>query len=153
MATASYWHQEEKFGIGMDLSWTKWDVFKNLTVNYSNPAQPQSVEPFNWRNAWYASIGGDYYLNDKVTLRGGLAIDTTPTRTATRDPRVPDGNRQLVSVGVGYKANEHFELNASYAHIFVNSARINNASPTGDVLNGSSSDYGNLLSLSAQYKF
>ena len=25
-------------------AWTKWDVFKNLTVNYSNPAQPPSVQ-------------------------------------------------------------------------------------------------------------
>jgi len=153
VATASYWHQDEKFGIGADLAWTKWDSFKTLTINYSNPMQPQSVEAFNWRNAWYASIGADYYLNDKVTLRGGLAIDTTPTRTSTRDPRVPDGNRQLVSIGIGYKASEHFELNASYAHIFVNSAKMNVTSPTGDVLTGSSSDYGNLLSLSAQYKF
>ncbi|WP_243048115.1 outer membrane protein transport protein [Dyella sp. RRB7] len=152
-ATASYWHQEEKFGLGMDVSWTKWDVFKNLTVNYANPAQPQSNEVFNWRNSWYVAIGGDYYLNDKVTLRAGIALDTTPTTTATRDPRVPDGTRQFVSVGMGYKASEHLVLNASFAHIFVNSARINTLSPTGDALTGSSDDYGNLLSFSAQYKF
>ncbi len=152
-ATASYWHQEEKFGLGADVSWTKWDVFKNLTVEYSNPAQPATVEPFNWRNSWYVAVGGDYYLNDKVTLRGGLALDTTPTVTATRDPRVPDGTRQIVSVGVGYKANEHFVLNASFEHIFVNTARINAVSSTGDTITGSSDDYGNLLSFSAQYKF
>jgi long-chain fatty acid transport protein len=152
-ATASYWHQEEKFGIGADLSWTKWDVFKNLTVNYANPAQPATVEEFNWKNSWYAAVGGDYYLNDKVTLRAGLAVDTTPTKNSTRDPRVPDGTRQLVSFGVGYKASEHFVLNASYAHIFVNKATINATSSTGDVLTGSSDDYGNLLSFSAQYKF
>ncbi|WP_445144844.1 OmpP1/FadL family transporter [Dyella sp. Tek66A03] len=152
-ATASYWHQEEKFGIGADLSWTKWDVFKNLTVNYANPAQPATVEEFNWKNSWYAAVGGDYYLNEKVTLRAGLAVDTTPTKNSTRDPRVPDGTRQLVSFGVGYKASEHFVLNASYAHIFVNKATINATSSTGDVLTGSSDDYGNLLSFSAQYKF
>ncbi|RDI98644.1 transporter [Dyella solisilvae] len=153
VATASYWHQAEKFGFGMDVSWTKWDVFKNLTVNYANPAQPATVETFNWRNTWYAAIGGDYYVNDKLTLRAGLAIDTTPTYEATRDPRVPDSTRQLVSVGLGYKASEHFLINASYAHIFVNAAHMNTTSPTGDVLTGSSDDYGNLLSLSAQYKF
>jgi long-chain fatty acid transport protein len=128
-------------------------VFKNLTVNYANPAQPQSNEAFNWRNSWYVALGGDYYLNDKVTLRAGIALDTTPTVTETRDPRVPDGTRQLVSVGMGYKASEHLVLNASFAHIFVNSARINTLSPTGDSLIGSSDDYGNLLSFSAQYKF
>ncbi|WP_266171011.1 OmpP1/FadL family transporter [Dyella subtropica] len=153
-ATASYWHQEEKFGLGMDVSWTKWDVLKQLVVKYDNPAQPQTVEPFNWRNTWYIAVGGDYYLNDKITLRGGLAIDTTPTRASNRDPRVPDSTRQTASVGIGYKASEHFEINASYAHIFVNSAHLNGSvSPTGDVLSGNYDDYGNLFGISAQYKF
>ncbi|MDO1529990.1 outer membrane protein transport protein [Fulvimonas sp. R45] len=153
-ATASYWHQAEKFGIGMDLSWTQWSVLKQLVVNYANPAQPATVEPFNWRDTWFASIGGDYYVNDRLTLRGGLAVDTTPTRAANRDPRVPDSTRKFVTVGIGYKANDHFEINASYAHIFVNQAHVNGStSSTGDVLAGNFDDYGNLLSVSAQYKF
>ncbi|MGO4703414.1 OmpP1/FadL family transporter [Dyella sp. 2RAB6] len=153
-ATASVWHQDEKFGIGFDLAWTKWDVFKELRVNYGNPAQPPSVEQYNWRNTWFAAVGGDYYLNEKVTLRAGVAVDTTPTYAATRSPRVPDSTRKFVSFGVGYKASEHFELNASYSHIFLNSAHMNGAvSATNDVLTGSSDDYGNLLSVSAQYKF
>ncbi|SFR93047.1 long-chain fatty acid transport protein [Dyella sp. OK004] len=153
-ATASYWHQEEKFGLGMDVAWTKWDVLKQLTVKYDNPAQPPTVEPFNWRNTWYISVGGDYYVNEKLTLRAGVAVDTTPTRASNRDPRVPDSTRQLVSLGVGYKASEHFEINAGYTHIFVNSAHVNGSvSSTGDVLTGSYDDYGNLLGVSAQYKF
>ena len=153
-ATASVWHQDEKFGIGFDLAWTKWDVFKQLRVNYGNPAQPPSVENYQWRNTWYAAVGGDYYLNEKWTLRAGVSVDTTPTYAETRSPRVPDSTRKFLSFGVGYKANEHFEINAGYTHIFVNEAHMNGAiSSTNDVLTGSSDDYGNLLSLSAQYKF
>ena len=73
---------------------------------------------------------------------------------ANRDPRVPDSARRMATFGVGYKANDHFEINASYAHIFVSHAGVNGAtSATHDVLTGSFDDYGNLLSLSAQYKF
>jgi long-chain fatty acid transport protein len=153
-ATFSYWHQAEKFGIGADAAWTKWNSFKTLSVSYSNPAQPESVQQFNWKNSWYVSVGGDYYLTDQLTLRGGLALDTTPTDDTYREPRVPDQTRKLATVGIGYKANDHFEINASYAHIFVSDARINGAvSPTGDVLTGTADDYGNLLSISAMYKF
>lgn len=153
-ATASIWHQDEKFGIGFDLAWTKWDVFKQLRVDYGNPAQPPSIEQYNWRNTWYAAVGGDYYVNEKLTLRAGVSVDTTPTYAATRSPRVPDSTRKFLSFGVGYKASEHFEINAGYTHIFVNEAHMNGAvSATNDVLTGSSDDYGNLLSLSAQYKF
>ncbi|MGN2242878.1 OmpP1/FadL family transporter [Frateuria sp. GZRR33] len=151
-AIASYWHQGEKFGLGVDLAWTKWDVFKELRVTYGN-TQPDSVETYNWRNTWYAAIGGDYYVNDKLTLRAGISVDTTPTYNATRTPRVPDSTRKFAAVGIGYKASEHFEINASYAHIFVNQAHVNATSGTGDTVTGNFDDYGNLLSLSAQYKF
>ncbi|MDE2308897.1 MAG: outer membrane protein transport protein [Xanthomonadaceae bacterium] len=154
VASFSYWHQAEKFGIGADVAWTKWDVFKKLQVTYANPAQPTSDQVFNWKNTWYASVGGDYYLNDKVTLRAGVAFDTTPTSSTYRDPRVPDETRTMTTVGIGYKASEHLEINASYAHIFVSKAQIDGVqSATADVLTGSFNDYGNLLSVSAQYKF
>jgi len=149
---ASYWHQAEKFGLGIDLAYTKWDVFKNLEVHYGN-SQPTTTEVFNWRNTIYASVGGDYYVNDKLTLRAGIAVDSSPTYLGTRSPRVPDSTRKLATVGIGYKASEHFEINASYAHIFVGNAHVNTTSSTGDTLRGNFEDYGNLLSFSAQYKF
>lgn len=151
--SASYWHQAEKFGLGIDFAYTKWDVFKELRVKYGNAGQPDTAEEFNWRNTVYLSIGGDYYLSDRVTLRAGVAVDTTPTYNSVRDVRVPDSTRKLATVGLGYKASEHFEINASYAHIFVNQAHINSTSSTGDVIAGNFDDYGNLLSLSAVYKF
>jgi len=154
MASLSYWHQEEKFGLGMDVVWTQWSLMRELTLHYANPLQPNTTLPFNWRNTYYVSVGGDYYLSDKLTLRGGLAIDQAPMNAANRDPRVPDAARRMATVGIGYKASEHFEINASYAHIFVSHAGVNGStSATGDVLAGSFDDYGNLLSFSAQYKF
>ncbi|MFC3651653.1 OmpP1/FadL family transporter [Dyella humi] len=154
VATASYWHQEDKFGFGADLSWTEWDVFKNLTVNYGNPAQPSTTQLFDWHNSYYFAFGGDYYLTEKLTLRAGFGYDTTPTKAAYREPRVPDETRKLLSVGLGYKASDRLTINASYAHIFVNRAAINGAvSATADTLTGSYDDAGNLFALSAVYKF
>jgi len=155
VASFSYWHQAERFGLGMDVTWTQWSVMKQLKVDYANPSQPDTVLPFNWRNTLYVSVGGEYYATDKLTLRAGLAVDQAPMSASNRDPRVPDAARRMGTVGIGYKASDHFEIDASYAHIFVSHGGVNGAtSATGDVLTGSfDSDYGNLLSLSAQYKF
>jgi long-chain fatty acid transport protein len=154
VTTASYWHQEDKFGFGADVSYTQWDVFKNLVVNYGNPVQPATTQVFDWHNSWYASFGGEYYLTDKLTARAGIGFDGTPTAAATRDVRVPDESRKLLSVGLGYKATDHFTINASYAHIFVNRASVDNdISATEDVVTGTYDDYGNLFALSAVYKF
>lgn len=154
VANFSYWHQEEKFGLGADVSWTQWSVMRDLTLVYANPTQPTTVLPFNWRNTWYVSVGGEYYATDKVTLRAGVGIDQAPMDASNLDPRVPDAARRMVTFGIGYKASEHFQVNASYAHIFVSNAGMNGSvDSTGDILTGSFDDYGNLLSLSAQYKF
>ncbi|HUA82139.1 MAG TPA: outer membrane protein transport protein [Dyella sp.] len=153
VAALSYWHQEDKFGFGADLAWTQWSVMRELTVNYAN-AQPTTILPFNWRNTFYVSVGGEYYVTDKLTVRGGLAADQAPMNAGNRDPRVPDGARHTVAAGLGYKATDRLELNVSYEHIFVSHAGLNGAvSATDDVLAGSFDDYGNLLSLSVQYKF
>ena len=99
-------------------------------------------------------MGGDYYATDKLTLRAGVAVDSTPTYDNTRSPRVPDSTRQWLAVGLGYKVSDRFELNAGYAHIFVNSAHIGGvSSSTGDRLVGENDDKGNLLSFSGKYQF
>ncbi len=152
VASFSYWHQAERFGLGMDVAWTKWSVFKNLTVNYGN-SQPSTSEHYNWRDTWYVSLGGDYNVNDKLTVRAGVAVDTTPTYLATRSARVPDSTRKLATVGLSYQASPNFEVNASYAHIFVNNAHVRTTDSTGNTLAGNFEDYGNLLGVSATYKF
>jgi long-chain fatty acid transport protein len=152
VASFSYWHQAERFGLGVDVAWTKWSVFKDLTVNYGN-SQPSTSERYNWRDTWYVSVGGDYNVNDKLTLRAGVAVDSTPTYLATRSARVPDSTRKLATVGLSYQASDKFEINASYAHIFVNNAHVDTTDSTGNRLAGNFEDYGNLLGVSATYKF
>jgi long-chain fatty acid transport protein len=152
-ASLSYWHQAPKYGFGVNVDWTQWSSFKDLNVRYQNPAQPVSVENFNWTNSLFASLGGEYYVNNKLTLRAGVAVDGTPTSAATRDPRVPDGTRRWITFGMGYKPTEKLDLNVGYAHLFVSTPHVNVLSPTNDRLMGSYSASANLLSMSVAYHF
>lgn len=151
--TVSYWHRGQNFGFGADVSYTQWDVFKKLQVNYTNPAQPATVERFDWRNTWYMAVGAEWYVSDKLTWRAGIARDTTPTYFDTRSPRVPDGSRDLVALGMGYQASKNIRIDLSYAHVFVADAYMDSVSATGDRVVGHSEDYGNLLSFGVQYTF
>ena len=67
----------------------------------SAQAQPPSVENYSWRNTWYAAVGGDYYVNDKLTLRAGVSVDTTPTYAATRSPRACSSGVTLLDCHAG----------------------------------------------------
>ncbi len=155
VVTGSWWHTaNERVSFGVDLSYTHWSSFKKLEVRYANPAQPPSVEDFDWNDAWFGSVGMDYRLNSAWTLRGGLAYDQTPTKTATRTPRVPDEDRSWVSLGLTYQWSERSEFSFGYAHLFVSDSKVGPAhSATGDSLNGHFESNGNLFGVSGQVRF
>lgn len=153
-ATASWWHVlDDHISFGADLGYTNWSHFKDLRVHYANPVQPDSESVFDWRDAWFASFGGDYRLDQNWTLRAGIAYDETPTKDSTRDSRVPDGNRTWLSFGVGYKVSEDLKFEAGYAHLWVDDGDINHTSATFSTLTGTFESSGNLLSVSGQYRF
>lgn len=150
-----YLHKfNDRFSLGASAVWTNWSKFKDLIL-VSDGVQMVTL-PQNYQNSWTLSVGGDYQLNDQWVLRGGLSWDQTPTTDATRDPRVPDNDRKIVSIGVGYKPTEHLTIDAAYSHQFLSDPRINNTAPLalgGGNMNGSFSDAGNVASLTATYQF
>lgn len=153
-AEASWWHTaNERWSFGVDAAYTHWSTLKNLTVQYANPYQPVTTEVFDWNDSWFGSVGAEYHLDNAWTLRGGLAVDGSPTHESTRDPRVPDATRRWVTVGLGYKPDAHWNFDLGYAHLFVNDAHVTDVSATGDVLSGVFENKGNLLGVSGQYKF
>jgi len=121
-------------------------------VNYSNPAQPSSTSIFDWKDTWFASLGGDYRIDNNWTLRAGVAYDQTPTRDSTRTPRVPDGSRTWLSFGLGYQA-DNWKFEGGYAHLWVDNGNIEHTSATFSTLVGDFESSSNLFAVSAQYKF
>ncbi|WP_300617578.1 outer membrane protein transport protein [Dokdonella sp.] len=153
-ANASWWHTvNDQLSIGANIGFTHWSSFKELVVKYDNPSQPNSVSEFNWDNSWFYSIGGEYRLDDRWTLRAGLAYDETPTIDATRTPRVPDANRTWGSLGVGYKINDQLRIDASFLHIWVDDGKVDHQTATFDTLTGKFASKGNVFSVAGQYRF
>ena len=154
IANLSYWHiGSGPVSWGASLGWTGWSSFKQLAINFANPYQPPSVEAEDWRNTFFGSLGMDYKISDQWTWRAGVAYDQTPTRDETRTPRIPDGARKWLAVGVGYAPSPAVEFNLGYAHLFVNNGDVNDLSVTGDHLVGSFDNSGNLLSVSGTFHF
>jgi long-chain fatty acid transport protein len=153
-ASLSYWHKTlGPVSWGAELGWTGWNSFSQLAISFDNPVQPSVDIPYNWRNTWFGSLGVDYKLSDTWTLRGGLAFDQTPTPDATRDPRVPDGERHWVTFGAGYSPSQNLEFDIGYAHLFVHNSSVNDISVTDDTLTGTFNNSGDLFGISAQFKF
>lgn len=155
-ATGSWWHTfDARLSLGADIAYTHWSSFQELNIVYANPAQAPfaAAQRFDWRNTWFYSLGGDYRLNDAWTLRAGVAYDETPTIDATRTPRVPDGNRTWLSIGIGFRASDNLKFDAGYVHLFVDDGKIDNTTATFNTLVGSFKSDGNVFGVSGQYLF
>ena len=153
-ATFSVTHNvNDRLTIAADVTRTAWSTaFDSVTIDYASN-QADSVLNFDYRDTTFASIGADYKLNDRVTLRGGLAYDQTPTTDAHRDVRVPDTTRKWVTLGLGYAASEKTEFNVGYLHIFASDPSVRAVSETGNVVNGKYDVVGDVLAASINYKF
>lgn len=154
VATLSgYFALSDRIALMADVSRTFWDSFEDITVEFDNPAQPDSVDEQNWRNTWFASLGADFKLDERWTLRAGLAYDQTPTQLGFRSPRVPDTDRRWLSLGASFEPSESWLLSFGYTRLFTNEPEIANVSATGSTLSGHVDAGTNLFAASAAYRF
>ncbi|MBK1674489.1 aromatic hydrocarbon degradation protein [Ectothiorhodospira shaposhnikovii] len=97
-------------------SWFKWSNFDEIRVKFDS-ARPDSITEQNYKNTWALSIGAEYRLDDRWTLRGGMQYDRTPTQDDYRTTRTPDGDRTWFSFGASYQQGPHWGFDLAYTYI------------------------------------
>lgn len=151
----------DKLRIAMDLQWTHWSVFQDLTVTAAANGAVLSSTPEHFRDTWFASVGGTYNWDENWTFRAGVAFDETPVRDQYRTVRLPDANRFWLAFGAGYKFSDGFSIDLGVAHIFMGDGSLNSsvnnitagAFGTVDKISGKFSNMVDLVSLQTRFKF
>ncbi len=144
----------DRFSLAATAKWTNWSSFQELAL-YSNGQQLVAL-PEKYKDSYMYAIGGDYKLTDQWTLRAGIGYDETPTNIISRDPRIPDGARRLVGLGVGYQPTDHLGFDLGYQHQFVSNTPVNlqNQALLGaSTMKGYFKDHGDVVSLTGTYHF
>lgn len=114
----------EDFAAMVSVAWTRWSRFKELAVDFDT-SQQDSVTEENWQDSFCYRLGLNYFLDEKWTLRAGTAYDEGAVKTAYRTPRIPDNDRIWISLGAGYRIDEDFRVDLSYAHLFLRDQKSN----------------------------
>lgn len=86
--------------------WSKFD-----RIEIGAPLNTAIVE--DYKDTWSLAVGFDHSLGERLTLRAGIQIDPTPTRDASRDPRVPDADRVDYNVGATFRMSDHIAIDAA----------------------------------------
>ncbi|MCX6995889.1 MAG: OmpP1/FadL family transporter [Kiritimatiellaeota bacterium] len=129
-----------KVTVEVGATYTGWSTYDQLDVKFANPQVlgPQAVIPKNWANVWRYQAGVEYAATKALMLRAGYVYDEEPIPQATADYLVPANDRQLFSVGAGYRWSR-WMLDVSYTYVLIKDRHIT-ARPNDGVLE---SDFSN----------
>jgi long-chain fatty acid transport protein len=113
------------------IEWTNWSRFDRIPVSGITPLPNAALEG-PWHDGWFYSLGLEYDVSHKLTLRTGLAFEKSPIQNANeRLLSVPDSDRWWLSGGLTYKWSERLTFDFAYTHIFFDDAPINRSSLSG----------------------
>lgn len=153
-------HQEltPTVSVMAETAWTNWSSFDQLRITFDNPSQPDSFTEHKWRDSWFFALGATWRPRGDLAFRAGVAYDQTPVKADDKTPRIPDGDRTWLSVGIGWTPTPWLSVDAAFTHIFVDDAEVRlDASDPGNASRGElDADYDNaidLLALSATFRF
>lgn len=120
----SGFHQiNPQWSVQADITWMNWSRFEQLKINFASGRE--SITPEDWDDTFRYAIGTTFTMNDKVTLRGGLAFDETPIKNAAlRTPRIADEDRIWLAIGGSYALSDSASIDVGYTHIFVDDPEI-----------------------------
>lgn len=148
------WQATDRFALMGEVSRTDWRSLKEIRIEFDNPRQPDSAEDYSWGESYFYTLGGEFALNDRFTLRAGVARDESPVSYPHRTPRMPDQDRNWYSVGATWAASDNFEISASYVRVdLADDPEIDILSSSRSRLTGVYDGGVNIFGVSAQYRF
>jgi len=148
----------DKWTTLIDWTWTGWSSLDTITIRQAGgiPGQEPTLD-LAYQNTNRFSVGAHYQLNDAWLLRGGLAHDQTPIRSARQtSPRIPGNDRNWLSLGFGWAPSTSWSIDAGYSHLFISDTDIDNgptASSSGARLTGTYESSVDILSVQGNFYF
>ncbi|MEJ2745033.1 MAG: outer membrane protein transport protein [bacterium] len=116
------------FQVGCDLTWLKFNKFKNVAIDIEDPTgfMPGQVINFDFNNSWIWALGTELGPFKGFSFRTGWCYIQTPVPGSAFNSMIPDSDRNVATVGLGYQY-KNISLDLCYAAIIVNKRKVNNS--------------------------
>ncbi|HJV43778.1 outer membrane protein transport protein [Caulobacter sp.] len=149
------WAVNDRLTVNGSVSRLGWSEFDAIRVTYAGGG---STSIQDYKDITTIAVGADYKLTDKVTVRGGLQRDPTPTPDNDRTSRVPDGDRWMYAVGATFQTTPKLQLDTALNYIAFNSSNINRSDTfysgaAATSLSGRVSGHALVMSVGGRYSF
>ncbi|OQX74607.1 MAG: hypothetical protein B6D64_12635, partial [Bacteroidetes bacterium 4484_276] len=83
----------EKLMLAFELNYVFWGTYDTLKFEFEKkPELLNSSNPREYSNTMIFRVGGEYVINDMITVRAGAYYDPTPTNKDYFTPETPSLN-------------------------------------------------------------
>ncbi|MGR5131497.1 outer membrane protein transport protein [Vibrio alfacsensis] len=160
---ASFHQLNDQLAVHASINWTNWSSFKELVADFPGEAS-NLIKEENWDDNYRFAVGTTYQLDQKWTLRSGVAYDTSAVSEEHRTATIPETDRLWLSVGAGYEWSKNLTLDAGFTYIFAKDASMHEGRTPGADFMTDPADFGGafegevtgnvwLIGVQANYKF
>ncbi|HHF3593910.1 TPA: porin [Haemophilus influenzae] len=153
----SGFHQlTDKLAVHYSYKYTHWSRLTRLYASYENGKKAFDKE-LQYSNNSRVALGASYNLDEKLTLRAGIAYDQAASRHH-RSAAIPDTDRTWYSLGATYKFTPNLSVDLGYAYLkgkkvnFKEEEKLANKQLTATA-NYTSKAHANLYGLNLNYSF
>lgn len=134
IGAALAWQPTDRLSAGLRVDWIGWArAFDELEVGLaggSNPAINGAIGanvadrvPVRWKDVWMIAVGGEYRLNDCLTLRGGWRWGESPVATPWVTPLNGSLLEHALTSGLGWERG-NWRVDLSYEYQFGPAAKV-----------------------------
>lgn len=154
----SGFHQlTDKLAVHYSYKYTHWSRLTKLHASFEDGKKAFDKE-LQYSNNSRVALGASYNLDEKLTLRAGIAYDQAASRHH-RSAAIPDTDRTWYSLGATYKFTPNLSVDLGYAYLkgkkvhFKEVATIGKTVKINTTANYTSQAHANLYGLNLNYSF
>jgi long-chain fatty acid transport protein len=114
---------DSRFVLYGDYTWYSWGDLETINIELAG-GLPGVERPQGFRDTYSLALGGDFTLSERVTLRGGVKHDRTPTTNGFRDTAFADDDRLWIAVGGTYAPSSRFTIDFALVHLFIDETSV-----------------------------
>jgi len=130
----------EKWTLSFDAVWTEWSTYADNNITFES--QPgyigataptkkwTSVKDKDWDDVWSFRFGASYQLHENWVLRAGYMYDNSPDNDRHRSPEMPDSDRNMFALGVGY-SKDHWGFDFGYSYLIFKDSKAGSQAAGG----------------------
>lgn len=108
----------ERLTLAFDAQLNGWKAYRQLDISFAGlEGFDQHLEK-NYRNAMTYHVGAQFATTERLDLRAGLMIDTSPCDKNFYNPETPGMTKWEPSVGLSFRPLEGLSIDLAFMYVF-----------------------------------